>query len=63
MIFPFPPFRPGSVMVEFKLFFKIKVEDDEALAPLRKGVKDGKMGSLDVYPESLKIVKEVEGMV
>jgi len=50
-------FKPGSVMVEFKLFFKTKVEDNEALAPLRKGLEDGSMGSLNVYPESLKIVK------
>ena len=50
-------------MVEFKVVFKTKVEDEDALAPLKKGVKDGKLGSLNVYPESLKIVKEVEGMV
>lgn len=56
-------FRPGSVMVEFKVVFKTKVEDEDALAPLKKGVKDGKLGSLNVYPESLKIVKVVEGMV
>jgi len=36
------------------------VEDEDALAPLKKGVKDGKLGSLNVYPKSLKIVKEVE---
>ena len=59
----FPLSRPGSVKVEFKLLFKTKVDDEDALAPLKNGVKDGKMGSLDVYPESLKIVKEVEGMV
>ena len=50
-------------MVEFKLTFKTKVGDEEALAPLKKGIKGGKMGSLKVYPESLKIVKEIEGMV
>jgi len=59
----FPLVRPGSVMVEFKVVFKTKVEDEDALAPLKKGVKDGKLGSLNVYPKSLKIVKEVEGMV
>ncbi len=48
-------------MVELKLLFKTKVEDEEALAPLRTGVKDGKMGPLTVDPESLKIIKEVEG--
>ena len=50
-------------MVEFNLVFKTKVGDEEALAPLKKGVEDGKMGSLKVYPESLKIVREIEGMV
>ena len=50
-------------MVEFKLTFKTKVGDEEALAPLKKGIEDDKMGSLKVYPESLKIVKEIEGMV
>lgn len=50
-------------MVEFKLVFKTKVEDNEALAPLRKGLEDGSMGSLNVYPESLKIVKVDEGIV
>ena len=63
MIFPIPLFRQGSVMVEFKLVFKTKVGDEEALAPLKKGVEDGRMGSLKVYPESLKIVREIEGMV
>jgi len=56
-------FRPGSVKVNFKLFFKTKVEDNVALAPLKKEVEDGKMGSLNVYPDSLKIEQEVEGMV
>ena len=59
----FSYFRPGSVVVEFQLVFKTKVQDEEALAPLKKGVKDGKMGSVNVYPESLKIVKEDEGIV
>lgn len=56
-------FRPGSVLVKFKLFFKTNVEEKVALAPLKKGVEDGKMGSLNVYPESLKIEQDVEGMV
>lgn len=48
-------------MAEFKLFFKTELENEEALAPLKKGVEDGKIGPLSVDPESLKIVNEVEG--
>jgi len=55
-------FRPGSVLVKFKLFFKTKVDNKVALAPLKRGVEDGKMGSLKVYPESLKIEQKDEGM-
>lgn len=59
-IYPFA-FRSGSVVAEFKLIFKTKVEVEEAFAPLKKGVKDGKMGPLSVDPESLKIIKETKG--
>ncbi len=48
-------------MVEFKLTFRSKLEDEEALAPLKKGIKDGKMGSLSVDPESLEVKKDSEG--
>ena len=48
-------------MAEFKLLFKNKVTEEEALAPLEKAVKTGKVGSLSVDPESLKIVKNTEG--
>ena len=53
--------RPGSVVAEFELLFKKRLEDEQALAPLKNGIEDGKMGSLDVYPDSLKIIEEVEG--
>ena len=53
--------RPGSVVVEFELLFRNKLEDEQALAPLKNGIEDGKMGPLDVYPDSLKIIEEVEG--
>jgi len=53
-------FRPGSVVAEFELMFKKRLEDEQALAPLKNGIEDGKMGSLDVYPDSLKIIEEVE---
>lgn len=48
-------------MAEFKLTFKRKLGNEEAVAPLKKGIKDGKMGSLSVDPESLKIKEETEG--
>ena len=48
-------------MAEFKLIFKTKVDEKEALTPLIKGVRDGQMGPLDVEPESLKIIKDVKG--
>ena len=54
-------FRQGSVVAEFQLMFKNKLDDEEALAPLKKAVEDGEMGSLKVDRESLKIKKEVEG--
>ncbi|KAJ7351107.1 hypothetical protein OS493_036564 [Desmophyllum pertusum] len=53
-------FEPGSVVVEFKLTFKRKLEDEEALGPLKKYIKDGKMGSLNVDPESLEVKKYSE---
>ena len=54
-------FRPGSVVAEFELLFKTRLGDKQALAPLKYGIEDGKMGSLRVYPDSLKIIEEVEG--
>lgn len=48
-------------MAEFKLTFKRKLGNKEALAPLKDGIKDGKMGSLSVDPESLEIKEGTEG--
>ena len=48
-------------MAEFKLTFKRKLHDDEALAPLKEGIQDGKMGSLTVDPESLEVKKDKKG--
>ena len=48
-------------MAEFQLMFKKKLKDNEALAPLKNAVKDGEMGPLSVYPESLRIIKKAEG--
>ena len=53
--------RPGSVVAEFKLTFKRELKDEQALAPLKEGIQDGKMGSLTVDPESLVVRKEKKG--
>lgn len=53
--------RPGSIVVEFKLLFKRKVSEEKAVAPLKKAVEDGNLGPLTVDPDSLKIMKNVEG--
>ena len=53
--------RKGSVVVEFKLKFKGKLKTEEALAPLKEGIKDGRMGSLRVDPESLRVQNGREG--
>ena len=53
--------RPGSVLAEFKLTFKRKLHDDEALAPLKEGIQDGKMGPLTFDPESLEVKKDKKG--
>ena len=48
-------------MAEFKLIFKTELEDEKALVRLKKGVEDGKLGPLNVDPDSLKIKNEIEG--
>lgn len=48
-------------MVEFKLQFKGNLKTEEALAPLKEGIKDGQMGSLRVDPESLRVNNGREG--
>ena len=53
--------RSGSVVAQFQLLFKNILEDEKALNPLKKAVEDGYLGSLTVDPESLKIIKDVEG--
>ena len=53
--------RKGSVLVEFKLTFKKRLENSEALAPLKEGIKGGRMGSWSVDPESLKVNEQGEG--
>ena len=53
--------RPGSVIAQFQLLFKNKLEDEQALTPLKKAIEDGKLGPLTVDPGFLKIMKGVEG--
>ena len=60
-LFPIFVFRRGSVVAEFKLIFKTELEDEKALVPLKKGVEDGKIGSLSVDPDSLKVMNDIEG--
>ena len=49
------------MVAEFKLTFKRKLENEQALAPLKEGIKDGKLGSLSVDPKSLEIKDDTEG--
>ncbi|XP_078371975.1 von Willebrand factor D and EGF domain-containing protein-like isoform X3 [Oculina patagonica] len=53
-------FKQGSVVVEFKLTFKKQLDNEKALGALKEGIKDGKMGSLKVDPESLKVKRDSE---
>ena len=41
-------------MVDFQLIFETKVTSKVALAPLKKMIADGKLGSLKVDSSSLK---------
>lgn len=52
--------RPGSITVEFKLTFKTEVITRDALAPLRKVMTNGNLGSLRVDPTSLRELKTVK---
>ena len=49
------------MVAQFQLLFKKRLEDEKALTPLKKAIQDGKLGPLTVDPESLKIMKDVEG--
>jgi len=55
-------FRPDELLVvEFKLTFKTKVTVKDALAPLKKKVSSGQLGSLKVDPNSLKFKINSQG--
>ena len=42
-------------MATFKLIFKADVAKEQALAPLKKEIEDGELGSMKVEPNSLKV--------
>ena len=46
--------RPGSIIADFQLKFNTSVSADEALAPLKKEATKGKLGILEVEPNSPK---------
>ena len=47
--------RKGSIVAEFKLTFKTSLTAKEAMAPLKQETADGKLGSLEVDSNSLKL--------
>ena len=55
-------FRPYELLVvEFKLTFKTKATVKDGLAPLKKKVSSGQLGSLKVDPNSLKLKINSQG--
>ena len=53
--------RKGSVIAEFKLTFKTSLTTKEAMAPLKQETADGKLGSLEVDSNSLKLKDNNQG--
>lgn len=53
--------RRGSIVAEFKLTFKTSLTANEAMVPLKEGTADGKLGSLNVDPYSLRLKSNNEG--
>ena len=51
----------GSIVVEFKLIFKTAVDEQKALESLRQEIADGRLGSLDVKPDSLILKRKSKG--
>ena len=54
-------YRKGSIIAEFKLTFKTSLTAKEAMAPLKQETADGKLGSLDVDSNSLKLKDNNQG--
>ncbi|PFX18968.1 Neurogenic locus Notch protein [Stylophora pistillata] len=46
--------RPGSIIADFQLIFKRALSAQEALGPMENEIKDGKLGNLEVEPNSFK---------
>ena len=53
--------RKGSIVAEFKLTFKTSLTAKEAMAPLKQETADGKLGSLEVDSNSLKLKDNNQG--
>ena len=53
--------RKGSIVAEFKLTFKTSLTAKQAMAPLKQETADGKLGSLEVDSNSLKIKDNNQG--
>ena len=54
-------YRKGSIIAEFKLTFKTSLTAKEAMAPLKQETADGKLGSLEVDSNSLKLKDNNQG--
>ena len=54
-------YRKGSIITEFKLTFKTSLTAKEAMAPLKQETADGKLGSLEVDSNSLKLKDNNQG--
>ena len=53
--------RKGTIVAEFKLTFKTSLTAKEAMAPLKQETADGKLGSLEVDSNSLKLKDNNQG--
>ena len=53
--------RKGSIVAEFKLIFKTSLTAKQAMAPLKQETADGKLGSLEVDSNSLKLKDNNQG--
>ena len=61
ILFLFFFLRKGSIVAEFKLTFKTSLTAKEAMAPLKQETADGKLGSLEVDSNSLKLKDNNQG--
>lgn len=54
-------YRKGSIIAEFKLTFKKRLTAKEAILPLKQETADGKLGTLEVDSNSLKLKDNNQG--